>query len=118
MRIITDPEANPVFSEYIVANGFVFVSGQVAIDPRTGEPKVGDIRSETEITLNNLGSLLNAAGTELDHVVKCSVFLRNINDIADMNDVYVRYFSNRKPARTTTQAALIEPFNVEIDAVA
>ncbi|MEQ1762149.1 MAG: Rid family hydrolase [Pyrinomonadaceae bacterium] len=54
----------------------------------------------------------------MDPVVKCSVFLRNINDIAEMSDVYVRYFSNRKPARTTTQATLIDPFNLEIDAVA
>lgn len=106
------------FSEAIVSNGFVFVSGQVAIDPRTGEARPGDISTETELTLTNLKRVLEAAGTDLGHVVKCSVYLRDINDFGNMNEVYIRTFGGHKPTRTTVQALLIEPFRVEVDAIA
>lgn len=108
----------PAFSEFIISKGFVFVSGQVAVHPQTGEPQGGDIKAETEITLNNLKRVLESAGTDINRVVKCSVFLRNINDFSGMNEVYKRFFAERKPARTTVQAILLEPFNIEIDAIA
>ena len=106
------------FSDAIVSNGFVFTSGQVAIDHRTGQPQPGDIVAETELTLANLKRVLESAGSGLHHVVKCSVFLRDMKDFQSMNEVYRRVFGGHKPTRTTVQASLVEPFSVEIDAVA
>lgn len=109
----------PAFSEFIISKGFVFVSGQVAVHPETGEPYAGgDIKTETETTLNNLKRVLEAAGTDINHVVKCSVFLRDINHFSGMNESYKQFFIGRKPTRTTVQAILLDPFNVEIDAIA
>ncbi|MCA1624024.1 MAG: RidA family protein [Acidobacteria bacterium] len=111
-------DGEPAFSEFIISKGFVFVSGQVAVHPETGEPHGDDIKTQTETTLINLKRVLEAAGTDINHVVKCSVFLRNINDFPGMNEVYKRFFTKRKPTRTTIQAILLDPFNVEIDAIA
>ncbi len=113
------PGAIGPYSQAIKAGGMVFCSGQIPIDPATGE-FVSDVVSEqTEQVLKNLSEVLKAAGTSLDGVVKTTVFLADMNDFAEMNDVYGRYFSNNKPARATVQAArLPRDAKVEIDCIA
>jgi 2-iminobutanoate/2-iminopropanoate deaminase len=113
------PGAIGPYSQAIKAGGMVFCSGQIPIDPATGE-FVSDVVSEqTEQVLKNLSEVLNAAGTSLDGVVKTTVFLADMNDFAEMNEVYGRYFSDNKPARATVQAArLPRDAKVEIDCIA
>lgn len=108
------------FSYAVVARGLVFVSGHAATDLNSGEFVIGDIRQETELTLRNIARILERAGSGLQHVVKCSVFLRDIGDFNGMNEVYRRYFPNEgaRPARTTVQAVLGANISVEIDAIA
>ena len=113
------PGAIGPYSQAIKAGGMVFCSGQIPIDPTTGE-FVSDVVSEqTEQVLKNLSEVLKAAGTSLDGVVKTTVFLADMNDFAEMNEVYGRYFSDNKPARATVQAArLPRDAKVEIDCIA
>ena len=107
------------YSPAIVENGFIFVSGQGPLDLKTGEYLKGDIRSETKRVFENIKSILEAAGASMDKVVKCNVYLRDINDFAAMNEVYAMYFSAPFPARTTIQAgALPRGFAVEIECIA
>jgi 2-iminobutanoate/2-iminopropanoate deaminase len=107
------------FSQAIRAVGLVFVSGQVAMDPETGQLIEGDIAAQTDRTLKNLASVLAAAGSGLDKVVRCSVFLRSMDDFATMNEVYGRYFQAAPPARTTVEVSrLPREARVEIDAIA
>jgi 2-iminobutanoate/2-iminopropanoate deaminase len=107
------------FSQAIRAVGLVFVSGQVAMDPETGQLIDGDIAAQTDRTLKNLASVLAAAGSGLDKVVRCSVFLRDIDDFGRMNEVYGRYFAAAPPARTTVEVSrLPRDARVEIDAIA
>ena len=115
----TAPGAIGPYSQAIKANGMVFCSGQIPIDPATGE-FVSDVVSEqTEQVLKNLGEVLKAAGTSLDNVVKTTVFLADMNDFVEMNEVYGRFFSDNKPARATVQAArLPRDAKVEIECVA
>ena len=118
IKIGEDTGADLPFSQAIVSNGFVFVSGQVAIDSQTGEARPGDIKAETELTLMNLKRVLQAAGSDLHHIIKCGVYLRDFKDFQNMNEAYKRIFGAHKPTRTTIQAILLEPFRVEIDAIA
>lgn len=113
------PGAIGPYSQAIKAGGMVFCSGQIPIDPTTGE-FVSDVVSEqTEQVLKNLSEVLKAAGTSLDGVVKTTVFLADMNDFAEMNEVYGRFFSENKPARATVQAArLPRDARVEIDCIA
>lgn len=113
------PGAIGPYSQAIKAGNMVFCSGQIPIDPATGE-FVSDIVSEqTEQVLKNLDEVLKAAGTSLDNVVKTTVFLADMNDFAEMNEVYGRYFNANKPARATVQAArLPRDAKVEIDCIA
>ena len=113
------PGAIGPYSQAIKAGGLVFCSGQIPIDPQTGE-FVSDVVSEqTDQVLHNLGQVLKAAGTSLDNVVKTTVFLADMNDFAEMNEVYGRFFSENKPARATVQAArLPRDAKVEIDCIA
>jgi len=113
------PGAIGPYSQAIKANGMVFCSGQIPIDPATGE-FVSDIVSEqTEQVLKNLSEVLKAAGTSLDNVVKTTVFLADMKDFVEMNEVYGRYFTDNKPARATVQAAgLPRNAKVEIDCIA
>jgi 2-iminobutanoate/2-iminopropanoate deaminase len=107
------------FSQAIRAVGLVFVSGQVAMDPETGQLIDGDIAGQTDRTLKNLASVLAAAGSGLDKVVRCSVFLRDMGDFAKMNEVYGHYFPAAAPARTTVEVSrLPRDARVEIDAIA
>ena len=113
------PGAIGPYSQAIKAGGMVFCSGQIPIDPATGE-FVSDVVSEqTDQVLKNLSEVLKAAGSSLDQVVKTTVFLADMGDFAEMNEVYGRYFSGNKPARATVQAArLPRDAKVEIDCIA
>ena len=119
--VLTDRGPRPIgpYSQAVRANGFLFVSGQVALDPRTGAMAGPDVQEQTERTLENLKGILEAAGSNLHHVVKTTVFLRDMNDFAAMNEVYARYFTAAPPARSTVQVSrLPKDALVEIDAVA
>ena len=113
------PQAIGPYSQAIRANGFVFVSGQVAIDPATQQVIGGDIAAQTEQVLKNLSAILKAAGTGLEKVVRSGVFLKNMGDFTAMNEVYGRYFSSAPPARSTVEVArLPKDVLVEIDVIA
>ncbi len=113
------PQAIGPYSQAISANGFVFASGQIPIDPQTGEFVAGGIAEQTEQVLRNLARVLEAAGSSLDRVVKTTVLLADMNDFAAMNEVYGRHFNNEPPARATFAAAgLPRAARVEIEAVA
>ncbi len=113
------PGAIGPYSQAIRAQGLVFCSGQIPIDPETGEFVSADVADQTEQVLKNLSAVLEAAGTGLARVVKTTVFLADMNDFAAMNDVYARYFGENKPARATVQAArLPRDARVEIDCIA
>jgi 2-iminobutanoate/2-iminopropanoate deaminase len=107
------------YSQAIRSSGFVFVSGQVALDPQTGEFVGTDVRQQTERVMENLKGILEASGASLNHVVKTTVFLQDMNDFAAMNEVYARYFTSAPPARSTVQVArLPKDALVEIDVIA
>ena len=113
------PKAIGPYSQAVRANGFIFVSGQIALDPRTQELVSGDIRTQTERVLENVQGILQAAGSSLENVVRTTVFLVDMNDFAAMNEVYARYFRQDFPARSTVQAArLPRDVRVEIDVIA
>src|SRR5262249_22719222 len=95
------PQAIGPYSQAIKANGLVFVSGQVAIDPETQQMTTGDIAAQTERVLKNLAGVLNAAGSGLERVVRSTVFLRSMGDFAAMNEVYSKHFNTTPPARST-----------------
>jgi 2-iminobutanoate/2-iminopropanoate deaminase len=117
----TDKAPKPIgpYSQAIVENGFVFVSGQGCINPVTGQVERCDARSETTRVFENLKTILEASGSSLAKVVKCNVYLRDINDFAAMNEVYATYFEPPYPARTTIQAgALPAGIAVEIECIA
>jgi 2-iminobutanoate/2-iminopropanoate deaminase len=119
--IATDdgPKAIGPYSQAIKANGLVFVSGQVAIDPATQQVVPGDVAAQTERALQNLAGILKAAGTSLDRAVKTTVFLKNMSDFAAMNEVYGRHFTQAPPARSTVEVArLPKDVLVEIDVIA
>jgi len=113
------PQAIGPYSQAIRANGFVFVSGQVAIDPSNQQVIAGDIAGQTDRVLTNLSAILKAAGTDLKKVVRATVFLKNMNDFAAMNEVYGKYFTVVPPARSTVEVArLPKDVLVEIDVIA
>lgn len=113
------PQAIGPYSQAIRANGFIFVSGQVAIDPATQQVISGDVAGQTDRVLKNLSAILKAAGTGPEKVVRSTVFLKNMGDFAAMNEVYGRYFGTAPPARSTVEAArLPKDVLVEIDVIA
>ena len=113
------PQAIGPYSQAIRANGFVFVSGQVAIDPATQQVLSGDVEAQTDRVLKNLSAILNAAGSSLEKVVRSTVFLKNMGEFAAMNEVYGRYFNANPPARSTVEVArLPKDVLVEIDVIA
>ncbi|MGO9649498.1 MAG: RidA family protein [Terriglobales bacterium] len=113
------PQAIGPYSQAIRANGFVFVSGQVAIDPATQQVAGGDAAAQTDRVFKNLTAILKAAGTSLEKVVRSTVFLKNMGDFAAMNEVYGRYISSAPPARSTVEVArLPKDVLVEIDVIA
>jgi 2-iminobutanoate/2-iminopropanoate deaminase len=114
------PKPAGPYSPAVIFDRLVFVSGQAAKDPATGQLVGTDIESQTEQVLKNIASILDAAGSSLNHVLRCGVFLTDISEFARMNAVYSRVFGAHRPARTTVQvSALPSPgLRVEIDAIA
>jgi 2-iminobutanoate/2-iminopropanoate deaminase len=113
------PGAIGPYSQAIKTGGMLFCSGQIPIDPVTGEFVSNDVAEQTELVLKNLEAVLKAGGSGLANVVKTTVFLADMGDFAAMNEVYARYFSDNKPARATVQAArLPRDARVEIDCIA
>lgn len=119
--VLTEKGPKPIgpYSQAIIEGDFVFVAGQGCTNPETGELELGDVRSETKRTFENVRAILEAAGSSLDDAVKCNVYLRDINDFTAMNEVYETFFSPPFPARTTIQAgALPGGIAVEIECIA
>ncbi len=113
------PEAIGPYSQAIKANGLIFTSGQIAIDPTTQQVVAGDVSAQTERVLRNVAAILEAAGSGLHQVVRSTVFLKSMNDFAAMNAVYGKYFSGKPPARSTVEVArLPKDVLVEIDVIA
>ena len=113
------PDAIGPYSQAVIANGFVFTSGQIPIDPATGQFVTGGIAEQTQQVLKNLKAVLEAAGTGLQQVVKTTVYLSDMQDFTAMNEVYATFFGAEPPARSTVEAArLPRDARVEIDVVA
>lgn len=112
------PGAIGPYSQGMKVGNFVFTSGQIPLDPATGELVDGDIKKATERSIENVKAILEAAGSSLDKVVKTTVFLRDINDFAAVNEVYGRYFNENAPARSCVQVTLPKNAAVEIEAIA
>ena len=113
------PKAIGPYSQAIIANGFAFLSGQIAFDPATNQMIDGDVAEQTARVIENLKAVLEASGSSLAQVVKTSVFLKDMNDFVKMNEVYGRYFSDNSPARSTVEVArLPRDVRVEIDCIA
>jgi len=104
VRTSNAPDPVGPYSQAIKGNGFLFLAGQIPIDPTTREVVQGGIREQTEQALSNVARLLEAAGSGLSNVVRCVVYLRSLDDFSAMNEVYGRYFTETPPARTTVEA--------------
>jgi 2-iminobutanoate/2-iminopropanoate deaminase len=120
-RIQTDNAPNAIgpYSQAVRANGFVYASGQIPLDPASMTIVEGGIREQTERVMNNLKAVLEAAGSSLNHVVKTTVFLSDLGDFAEMNETYGRFFGEVPPARSTVQVSrLPRDVRVEIDVIA
>ena len=120
-RVHTDhaPAAIGPYSQAIVTDGWVFCSGQIPLDPETGQMLEGDVTAQTHLVLNNLRQVLEAAGSSMDLVVKTTCFLSDMNNFAAMNEVYAEHFGDHRPARAAVQAAALPKFcDVEIECVA
>ena len=107
--VVTEKAPKPIgpYSQGIIEGDFLFVSGQGCTNPETGKLELGDARSETKRIFENVRAILQAAGSSLDDVLKCNVYLRDIKDFAAMNEVYQTFFSPPFPARTTIQAGAL-----------
>jgi|ERR1700730_14034636 2-iminobutanoate/2-iminopropanoate deaminase len=119
--VLTDRGPKPIgpYSQAVRANGFLFVSGQVALHPATAEMTGTDVARQTERVLENVKGILEAGGSNFHHVVKTTVFLKDMNDFIAMNEVYARYFTAAPPARSTVQVArLPKDALVEIEVIA
>jgi len=113
------PKAIGPYSQGVKANGFVFISGQVALNPATGQLVEGGIAQQTERVLENLRGIVEASGSSMHKAVKVSVFLKDMNDFAEMNEVYARFFPSAPPARSTVEVArLPKDVRIEIDLIA
>jgi 2-iminobutanoate/2-iminopropanoate deaminase len=119
--VLTDHSPKPIgpYSQAVKAGSFLFVSGQVALDPKSGEFLAGDVRQQTERVLENLKGIVEAAGSHLSRVVKTTVFLKNMSDFVAMNEVYGKFFVAAPPARSTVEVArLPKDALVEIELIA
>lgn len=119
--VLTAKGPKPIgpYSQAVKSNGLLFASGQVALDPLSNEFFGGDIRQQTERVMENLKSILEAGGSNLHHVVKTTVFLKDMNDFAAMNEIYAKYFTAAPPARSTVEVArLPKDALVEIEVIA
>lgn len=122
LKVITSPDAPKVigpYSQAIEANGFVFLSGQIAIDPVTSTMIENDIEKQTRQIFTNIRAVLKEAGTDIAKVVKCTVFMIDLNDFVKMNKIYEEQFAGHKPARSTVQVArLPKDVLIEIECIA
>lgn len=113
------PKVIGPYSQAVISNGLAFLSGQIALDPATGQLVQGDIAAQTARVLENLKAVLEACGAGMQHVVKTTVYIQDMREFASMNEVYGRYFTTDPPARATVEAArLPRDVRVEIDAIA
>ena len=113
------PQAIGPYSQAIRAQGLIFTSGQIAIDPATAQIIGGDVSAQTDRVLKNLAAILQASGSSLEKVLRCTVFLKNMGDFVAMNEVYGRYFKQSPPARSTVEVArLPKDVLIEIDVIA
>ena len=113
------PAAIGPYSQAVAVDGWIFCSGQIPLDPITGEMLSGSVAAQTELVLSNLRAVLEAAGSSFDHVVKTTVFLSDMHTFAEMNEVYARHFGDHRPARAAVQAGALPKFcDVEIECVA
>jgi 2-iminobutanoate/2-iminopropanoate deaminase len=113
------PAAIGPYSQAVVSNGFAFLSGQIPLDPATGQLIAGDVSVQTARVLENLRAVLEACGSSFRQVVKTTVFLKDMGEFAQMNEVYAKYFSENPPARSTVEASrLPRDVRVEIDCIA
>jgi 2-iminobutanoate/2-iminopropanoate deaminase len=113
------PAAIGPYSQAVIHGDMIFLSGQIPLDPATGQLIDGDVAVQTERVLENVKAVLEASGSSLGNVLKTTVFLKNMGDFPRMNEVYARYFSENPPARSTVEAArLPRDVQVEIDAIA
>jgi 2-iminobutanoate/2-iminopropanoate deaminase len=121
-KIIKTPKApEPIgpYSQGVLAGNTLYISGQIAINPETGHVVMSDIKDETTQVMENLGAILSAAGMDFSNLVKCSIFLSDMNDFAEMNTVYGSYFKDQFPARETVQVSCLpKDMKVEISGVA
>ena len=122
MKTISTPNAPAAigpYSQAVISNGFAFLSGQIPLDPSTGQLIQGDVAAQTQRVLENLKAVLEACGSSLENVVKTTVYLKDMGEFALMNEVYARYFAANAPARATVEAArLPRDVRVEIDCIA
>ena len=112
------PKPNVPLSQAVRYGGFLFTSGQVASDPETGEFVGGGIKAETARVMENLKAVLHSAGSSLDRVIKATVFLTDVANFADFNELYKSYFTSHLPARSTFGVKLAGPYSIEIELVA
>lgn len=122
MKQVTHPHREASFvtgaySDGIIANGFLFVSGQASVDFKTSKFVLGTVEEETHRTMENLKTIIESVGGSMEKVVKCTVHLANIADFSRFNEVYSQYFPGLKPARTTVQSLMAENIKVEVDCI-
>lgn len=111
------PQAIGPFSQAIEANGMLFVSGQIAMDPATGELRAGSIEEQTRLVLVNLKAIVETAGSSVTDIIKCTVYLKDLSDYSGMNDVYREFFPPPYPARVALQVARL-PMDARIEIAA
>jgi 2-iminobutanoate/2-iminopropanoate deaminase len=118
--IVVDKFPKPAmpYSYGVKAGNFLFIAGQVGVDPATSELKGSSIREQTEQALINMANVLKAAGSSMEHIVKTTVFISDFKDFEEMNKVYAKFFPTNQPARSTVQVVLYDGFKVEIEATA
>ena len=119
--IRTDKAPAPIgpYNQAVMANDALYISGQIALDPETGELHTSNIQEETKWVLKHLGSILEEAGMDYSNVVKCSIFISDMGQFAEINEVYGAYFSENAPARETVEVACLpKNVNIEISAIA
>lgn len=119
--LYTDKAPKPIgpYSQGLCVNGWIYVSGQIPIDPKTGELVEGDFKIKTRQVLENIKAILETAGASLDDVIKVTVYLKSINVVKELNEVYLEYFKDHKPARSVVEVSnLPRGSDLEMDAVA
>ena len=118
--IVVDKFPKPAvpYSYCVKAGNFLFIAGQIGVDPATSKLKGSSIREQTEQALMNMANILKAAGSSMEHVVKTTVFISDFKEFEEMNEVYARFFPINQPARSTVQVVLYDGFKVEIEATA